>query len=278
MKNDALGDRMKLLENAEAGRRLMPCLPAFARIDGRAFHSFTRGMRRPYDERFSNLMQATTKWLIGETCAVIGYTQSDEITLAWYEPDSRSQIFFDGRIMKMTSQLAALTTVYFNLGILNYFEISEAALLYRKLPTFDARVWNVPTLEEGTNVFLWREQDAVRNSLQMAARSVYSHNECNLKDGRDLHDMLFAKGINWDNYPAFFRRGTYVRRRKVCRKMTPAEMDTLPPLHNARKNPDLEIERHEVAALELPILSKVVNRVDVLFRGAEPITSDMTGV
>src|SRR3990167_4790930 len=104
--NDNLGNRMKSYES-EYDRRLMKLLPAFARIDGSAFHNFTKGMNRPYDTRLSDLMIDTTAWLVRETNACMGYSQSDEITLAWYSPDNISQIYFDGRICKMNSILAA---------------------------------------------------------------------------------------------------------------------------------------------------------------------------
>lgn len=112
MKDD-LGDRMKLYESMEAGRRLMPLLPALARIDGRAFHSFTRGMARPFDATFSACMVDTTAALVRDTGACMGYTQSDEITLAWHSRNAHSKIWFDGRVAKMTSQLAAQATLIF---------------------------------------------------------------------------------------------------------------------------------------------------------------------
>src|SRR5215471_4222370 len=80
---DGLAERMKRYEATEAGRRLMPLLPALARLDGRAFHNFVRGLARPYDKRLSDLMIDTATFLVRETNAVAGYTQSDEITLAW---------------------------------------------------------------------------------------------------------------------------------------------------------------------------------------------------
>src|ERR1700741_264409 len=108
---DAFGDRMKLYEMTEAGRRLMPLVPVMARIDGRSFSGFTRKLERPYDKRLSDLMIETTRWLVEITVACMGYTQSDEISLTWYSESSESQVFFDGRIQKMVSQLASLATV-----------------------------------------------------------------------------------------------------------------------------------------------------------------------
>jgi tRNA(His) 5'-end guanylyltransferase len=263
---DALGDRMKLYEMTEAGRRLMPLLAVLARIDGRGFSGFTRRLERPYDKRLSDLMIETTRWLVEQTVACMGYTQSDEISLTWYADNMASQIFFDGRIQKMVSQLAALATVKFN-SLLPTFLPAEYA---KKLPTFDARVWNVPNLVEGANVFLWREQDATKNSISMAARAHFSQKSLMKKNSAEMQEMLWQKGVNWNDYPAFFKRGTFVQRRSVRRPFKAEEMDKLPPLHEARKNPDLVIERSEVPILDMPPFGKVVNRPEVIYFGEEP--------
>lgn len=258
-----------MYEGMESDRRLLPLLPAMARIDGRAFHTLTRNTKRPYDENFSKLMMQTTKLLVEETNACIGYTQSDEISLCWYSDNIKSEIFFGGRIQKMVSQLAALTTAFFNDLLL------KAPLEYRcQLPTFDSRVWNVPTLVEGANVFLWREMDATRNSISMAAQSMFSCKELHLKDTSEMQEMMFQQGTNWNDYPAFFKRGTYFQKRKILKKFSVEELEKLPPKHAARSNPELMIERSEVRRVEMPPFGTVANRVDVIFFGAEPVTKE----
>lgn len=263
--NDDLGDRMKLYESAEAGRRLMPLLPILARIDGRAFHSFTRGMARPFDPTFSACMLDTTVELVRHTGACMGYTQSDEITLAWHSETMQSQVWFDGRVAKMTSQLAAQATLIF------YRLVLERMPQYAdRLPTFDARVWSVPNRTEGANCFLWREWDATKNSITMAASAHYSHRELQGRNGRDKHDMLHAKGVNWNDYPALFKRGAYVQRRQTTAPFTAEEIDALPPKHFARTNPALVVERSVVAVLDMPPFGSVSNREAVVFDGARP--------
>jgi tRNA(His) guanylyltransferase len=257
---------MKLYESAEAGRRLMPLLPAIARLDGRAFHSFVRGLAKPFDKRLSDLMIDTATFLVRETNAIIGYTQSDEITLAWVPDGFDSQIFFDGRVQKMTSMLAALCAVHFNRW-LPAFLLAEYA---ERFPVFDCRVWNVPTLEEAANTFLWRELDATKNSISMAARSYYDHAAIHDKNGSEMQEMLWQKGVNWNDYPAFFKRGTYIRRCTVKRAFTAAELDALPPKHAARSNPALIVERTECIPLDMPPLVKVENRAGMLFREEKP--------
>lgn len=265
--SDGLGDRMKMYEGVESDRRFLPMLPVIARLDGKGFSKFTKGFERPYDKRMSDAMIKTTRYLVEETNANCGYCQSDEITLGFYSSDWKSQIWFDGRIQKMASVLAAKCSVYFNLAIENEIQCSSD-----KMPVFDCRVWQLPTLEEATNTFLWRELDATKNSISMAASHYYSHTELMNKCGSDKQEMLHKVGINWNDYPAFFKRGTYLQRKKFSRKLTVEELEDLPPMHHARKNPDIIVERGQVVSLDIPPLTKVINRSDVIFFGAEPIT------
>lgn len=267
---DGLGDRMKLYEGAEAGRRLMPLLPALARIDGRSFHSFTRGMDRPFDSTFSACMVDTTAALVRDTGACMGYTQSDEITLAWHSRTTQSQIWFDGRVAKMTSQLAAQATLIFYRLVLE-----RMPQFADRLPTFDARVWNVPNQAEGANVFLWREWDATKNSLSMAASAYYSHTALMGKSSQQKHEMLHAKGVNWNDYPALFKRGAYVQRRTVVAPFSADDLDRLPHKHAARANPALVVERSGCHTLDMRPLGSVTNREAVIFDGAEPVVGNL---
>lgn len=263
---DSLGDRMKWYEKRYTPS-LMPLVPVIARIDGRAFHTFTRGLPRPYDERLSKLFVETTKHLVSETNACCGYTQSDEISLVWYTNSPESEIFFGGKLSKMLSVVCSLATGYFNQQLSRF--IPERS---NTLAIFDNRVFEVPSLTEAANYFVWREQDATRNSVSMAARSVYSHNECHSKNSSELQEMLFQKGINWNDHPRFFKRGTYVRRREVQRAFTPDELANLPPKHAARTNPDLSIRRTVVMEEDFPPLTQIKNRAGVILLGEDPIT------
>lgn len=272
--DDAFGDRMKAYEMAEAGRKLMTDrIPVIARLDGKNFSKFTKGLARPYDERLSRLMIYVTRYLVEWSGAACGYTQSDEITLGWYQNDFKSQMMFDGRVQKITSVTAAVASGAFVIGLKD--NIPEKA---DQVVAFDCRAWNVPNLDEGANCFLWREQDATKNSISMAARHYYSHNQLHEKTGPEMQEMLFQKGVNWNGYPNFFKRGSYVQKRTVTRKFTTEELDALPPLHNARKTPDLEFERTEYNVLDIPPLSKIVNRPGLLFFGEAPVLAAETAV
>lgn len=261
----SLGDRMKWYERRYA-HVVMPMIPVLARIDGRGFSKFTSGLARPYDERMSRLMIDVTKYLVEQTNARCGYTQSDEISLVWLAEDPDAELFFGGKLLKMTSVVGSLATAYFNKLLPE--RLPEKA---GSLPVFDNRVWEVPADFEAANYFIWREQDAVRNSIQGAARSMYSHGECSNKNGSELQEMMFQKGTNWNDYPAFFKRGTYVRRRVVERSFTAEELKNLPPKHEAIKNPDAVVRRTVVMEESFPQLTQIINRTEVILMGADPI-------
>lgn len=147
METSNIGDRMKFYEHANMPEKFLPLCPVMARIDGRTFHSFVQGLERPYDARLSQMMIDTTKYLVQETNACMGYCQSDEISLCWYTNSVDCQIFFDGKISKIISQLAAMTSVRFYEMCLERLP----AIYAKKRPTFDCRAWNVPTKSEACN-------------------------------------------------------------------------------------------------------------------------------
>lgn len=274
MVNDDFGDRMKFLEQAEAGRQLMPLLPIIVRLDGKSFHSWTKGMKRPYDERMSNLMMDVTRKLVDKTDAKIGYTQSDEISLVLYSDDYKSQVFFDGKIQKLVSVIASMTTAIFNDSVHFHFP-NPPCFNSGKMPLafFDCRVWAVPNKWEASNSILWREQDASKNSISMAARSFFSHKQLHEKSGPEMQEMMFQEhGVNWNDYPTFFKRGVFYQRRKVLRPFTQEELEKIP--EKFRPNPDDKIERSEIRRLEMPKFSTVINRNEVVFDGADPITAE----
>lgn len=270
MGKDNLGDRMRLYEQAEAGRMCLPLLPVLARLDGKCFHNLTRNLERPYDKRFSDLMIDTTKQLVDESNARLGYTQSDEINLVFYSDNIKSEIFFNGKIQKMVSVLSSMATAYLNQKLPDYLPDNT-----KHIALFDCRIWTVPNLVEAANAILWREQDATKNSISMAAQSVYSTKQLHGKSGGEQQEMLFVKGINWNDYPAFFKRGTFIQRKTRSMKFTSVEIDKLPPKHEARTNLDLEIERSIVELVDVPPFNQVINRVEVIFDGEFPIIKEL---
>lgn len=266
VEKDSLGNRQKWYEGRYTLHTLMPMIPVMARIDGRCFSTFTKGLKKPYDERLSRLMIDTTKHLVEQTDARCGYTQSDEITLTWLAENDESELLFGGKLLKIVSVVGAIASVYFNKELAS--RIPEKAKLS---PVFDNRAWEMPSLREATSNFLWREIDATKNSVSSAVRCYYSHSQVHKKNRAERMEMLFQKGVNWNDYPNYFKRGTYVRRRVLEREFTTEELKALPAKHHAHMSPDLKVRRSVVMAEDFPPLTKIVNREDVIFFGADPV-------
>ena len=221
--HDALGNRMKKYE-AVPKANLIRRMPVAIRIDGKAFHTFTRGFEKPFDFILINAMQQTTKALCKniQGC-VFGYTQSDEITLILIDYQTlETDAWFDNEVQKICSISASMATMYFN----KFFkEIAHDFMLTKTLKEdyvlvllkaiekgamFDSRCFNIPK-EEVCNLIYWRQLDATRNSIQMVGQANFSHKQLQNKSCNMIQDMLHEqKGINWNDYPITCKRGTAI--------------------------------------------------------------------
>lgn len=243
--NDELGKRMKIFYEQIPKVKLMRRTPVIIRIDGKAFHTFTKGFARPFDEILIKTMQETTKYLCEniQGC-VLGYTQSDEISLVLVDYQRfETAAWFDYEIQKMCSVAASMATMAFNkifpdnidrayqeefykLGLdqednfsgkEDYSKVQEELkkkydIYYDKVnkAMFDARVFNIPK-EEVTNCIYWRQIDAARNSVQMVGQANFSYKELHCKTCSNIQDMLMEqKGINWNDFPTYQKRGACV--------------------------------------------------------------------
>ena len=269
MDTTSLGDRMKSYEAAETSRRLMPLLPAYVRLDGRSFTRFTKDMDKPFDRDMVAVMVETTKRLVHETDACLGYTQSDEISLVLYRDQFKSQHIFDGKLFKMTSVLAGMASTIFLMQYMIKFKDS----LPTPLPVFDCRVFNLPNKAEAANMILWREQDATKNAITSAARydGGFSHKAILGKNGAEKQEMLMEKGINFNDYPTYFKRGTFVRRVQVKENLPDEVWNNIPDQHKPESR---LVDRHRLVEVDMPIFSRVINREEVIFQGAGPITEE----
>jgi tRNA(His) guanylyltransferase len=221
-KKDTFGDRIKEFESAAAKVMLDEDQPLCVRIDGKAFHTYTHGLARPYDERLSNAMVETMNFLVEKTDARVGYTQSDEISLVYFKTAPHQQSYFGSRVQKLVSVLASMATAKFNDVV--HKTIPEKA---EGFAFFDCRVWNVPTLQDAADVFLWRHDDARKNAISMAAYAYYSHKQLMHKNSGEKIAMLKDKEIDFDAYPDFFKTGTYAMRAHQRVQMD-EQMKTLP--------------------------------------------------
>jgi tRNA(His) guanylyltransferase len=266
-KHQTLGDRCKFFEkNFGNGSYLFNTIPTLARIDGRNFHTFCKKLKKPYDERLSFLMMETAKYVMREAEAIWCFVQSDEISLCWLAERNDTQIFFDGKVQKMVSQLSALATRFFNKNLAE--KIPEKA---DNEVLFDARVWNVPSKEDALAYAQWRQIDATTNAVSMAAHSQFSAKELHGVGSNNMQEMLWQKGINFNDYPTFFKRGTFFRKVKRKIAFSAEEISKLPSKHEVFKNPNLQIDRNVIELLDIRPLQKVTNGIEVLFYGANPI-------
>lgn len=203
--NDSLEDRMKIYEDINRFH-LIPRSYAFVRIDGKSFHSYCKNLNRPFDKGFMDDMDATAVYLCENVQnAKLGFVQSDEISLLLCDFDTLTTAqFFDGNIQKISSVVASMATAKFNelradrqvkYAIENDIDMSVSDRW--PLAMFDGRCWNVPNNVEAMNVFRWRQQDCIRNSVSMVSQSNFSHKELHGKSQVDMHEMLHQKGVNW---------------------------------------------------------------------------------
>lgn len=213
MNKDNLGSRMKTYE-ATTKNFLLRRTPVIIRIDGRAFHTYSKRFNKlvpnaetPFNEYMHELMVVTTKELVnGIQNCVFGYTQSDEISLLLRDWDqNETQQWFGGSVQKIVSVSASIATAAFN-----YWNHREqyTPKNFSDMAQFDSRVYNLPEAEV-VNYFIWRQQDASRNSVQMLGHHHFSQREMHGKSNSEVQDMLMLqKNINWDDLPTWMKRGT----------------------------------------------------------------------
>lgn len=204
---DPIGDRMKQQYEDRARFYLPRRTYTILRVDGKSFHTYTRGYSKPYDFGLMRAMDDTAQFLCEEIQgARLAYIQSDEISVLLTDFEKiTSSAWFDGNIQKMASVAAALATGRFNERI---HSIMDNGIEFQaKTAFFDARVFSIPDPIEVENYFVWRQQDATRNSISMAAQSMFSHKELHGKDSSEQQEMMFQKGVNWNSYASRAKRG-----------------------------------------------------------------------
>lgn len=264
-----LEEKMKYFEELSTPKNFLPLLPIIVRLDGQNFSKFCKDLEKPFCAEFRSLMTETTLSLMERTSAKFGYTQSDEISLILYSDTYESSIYFHGRYEKIISSLASYCSVYFKEAMKRFLPQKQ-----NELPTFDCRAFSVPTLSEACNYIRQREIDCERNSVSMLARSHFSAGRLFEKTTAEIRTMLLEeKEINWDNLENRFKYGVLMQKRKIKQKFSADEIEKLPEKHNARKDPNLEIERTEIRNLNLkiPKFELIKNKIAVVFYEQEPI-------
>lgn len=198
--SDSLGDRMKA-QYEDRTRYFLPRRTyTILRVDGKAFHTYTRGCEKPFDQPLINAMLKAGIEVCRDVMGVeFGYHQSDEISFLLTDfANTKTEAYFDGNIQKIVSVAASIMTSAFNEG-------------RSKSANFDARVFTIPDYVEVENYFLWRQKDWERNSLQMLCRAHFSHKQLHGKGSADMHEMLHGVGVNWAELPAHHKNGSVLR-------------------------------------------------------------------
>lgn len=198
---DPLGDRMKSSYEHRARHHLPRRTYTAIRLDGKAFHTYTRDLARPYDEGLLDDMATAARFLCEQVSgAKLAYAQSDEISLVLTDFDTpRTEAWFDGNLQKVVSVSASLLTARFN-------ELRPGRLAF-----FDSRAFTIPDPAEVVDYLVWRQQDATRNSISMAAQAHFDHARLHGRSSGEMQDMLWSEhGVNWNDYDPRFKRGTVV--------------------------------------------------------------------
>lgn len=272
-KKDSLGDRMKENYENRSKTYLVRRMPVIIRLDGKAFHTFTKGFKRPYDEILHKTMNETMRYLCEniQGCK-LGYTQSDEITLLLTDYDTLdTDAWFDNNVQKICSVSASMATMVFNDVFSEQyhnkmFEEEDPTInpyfdtLFAKLnkAMFDSRCFNIPK-EEVTNCFIWRQQDATRNAIQMLGQCNFSHKELQGKSCNDIQDMLMTqKGINFNDMPTEFKRG-------VCCIKEEYYPDPMPGYENCEIDAT-SVRTRWVLDKEIPIFTQDRDYIENTFR------------
>jgi len=249
-KKDSLGDRMKTYYEKRTQTFLPRRSYSILRLDGKAFHTYTRGLNRPFDNDFMNHMDETAKYLCANISgAQFAFVQSDEISILVTDfKKLTTQAWFDNNVQKMVSVSASLATAKFNelrtrhallqnqenfyneldvdIKIANdkggrrnksrALQSNQQCFNEQKLAVFDSRVFTVPCRTEVENYFIWRQQDTVRNSISSVAQSMFSQKELHGVSTKEMQELIFKKsGVNWNNYNAFCKRGRLITKKLI---------------------------------------------------------------
>jgi tRNA(His) 5'-end guanylyltransferase len=239
-------------------------MPIYARIDGRGFSRFTKGMNRPFDPRMTKAMAFTAEHLVEQTHAVAAYVQSDEISLLW-APATGGQVFFGGKPFKLTSVLSGLATAAFTRALL--VDPDGLDTFAHLMPHFDCRIVQ-PARSDAVSFFSWRGQDARRNAISQIARAHFSHKSLQGKSSLQMKDMLSEIGVTAEDFDPASLNGTLMLRRTEKRSLTEAELTRIPEAHRPAPGDlfDRGVVRHHTATHP----GRIDNLDAALFDGANP--------
>lgn len=269
MDKSSLGDRMKRYEKASRVT-LTGRLPLIIRLDGKAFHTLTKKLDKPYDVQFKDLMLHTAKHLLENIMGCkLAYVQSDEISLLLTDYDKlETEAWYDKQLQKIVSVSASIATAYFNKYYNNFIDDTK---IIKDVGLFDSRAFVLPK-EEVCNYFIWRQNDATRNSIQGLGQAHFSQKEMNGISNNDVQDkLMLEKGINWNDTESYFKRGGCVV--KDC--MVTIDND-IPQFTKDRKYIDQYVYITDVDSIGRQMRCKASHLLEESNEITPPYTSEMS--
>lgn len=273
---ETLADCMKKYEAVTTEMCLVPRLPIYARVDMRAGHSFCKNLDKPFDKAYTDAMKAATAYIVEKTNAALGYCQSDEASFVWLDS---TKVPFETRLFKLQSVLASMfTAAFFNACLGTKIESRARRITCTSFPSFDCRVCNMPSLDECTNMVLWRERDSIKNSITLLALEHFSTKQIDKKNSADKIKMLADIGVDYFSVLApEQRRGSYFRRELYSKVLAAEDLAAIPEKNwpEPDSSGERKVTRSHVVEFSLGApLEDVQNKVNALFFKEEPVVAD----
>jgi tRNA(His) 5'-end guanylyltransferase len=251
---DTLGDRIKS-KYEDVFRNSIPQRTfAVIRIDGKAFHTFTKTLEKPHSAELSEAMDHAAQVLCKEMMGCkLAYGQSDEYSflLTDFEKEE-SEMWFNGNIQKIVSVSSSIFTAAFN----DHWEKVRPMSFKPRLAMFDARVFVIPSRNDVFQYFLWRQKDASRNSLTMLASCHFSHKQLHGQDRDAKHELLQSVGVKWTDWPTSFRHGRVVRRVSQQRTVSYVHKKTKEKISKDVEESVWQVDR------EIPVFTRTSDYLD----------------
>ena len=265
--NTLLEVRMKTYEAVTTETKLIERLPIYARIDMRAGHTWCRGLQKPFDQNYAAAMRGATKYIVEETGAVVGMTQSDEASFVWLDD---TKVPFGTRLFKLQSVLASMFTAAF---MRQYINANMPDMIMKCLPSFDCRVLNMPSLTEAANMITWRSMDSVKNSITLLALEYFSNKQIHGKNGEEKIRMLTEKGVDYFALPEEYRIGAFFRRETYKKTLSSEELAKIPEKQRVLdENGEMIVVRSHVVLFSPGMqLNEMANKEGFLFMGETPV-------
>ncbi len=256
---DTLSELVKSFEEQTTAQAAKQTNIVMVRCDGMGFSKWTKSLKNPFNQHLKDVMAETAKKVFDRLGAKIAYSASDEITFVLINSNNLSQHYGGGRFHKIVSHAAVTASDAFNKSVSELLPEKSS-----NTATFDARAWEVDSIEKAALCLLARQASCIRNSVFMLARDNYSHNSIQGLGVRELKSKMANDNIFWDDLPDWAKRGFIIGKKKEIMKLSEDEIKMLPEKHLLRRNPNALIIRNEISELENPITMDINSNISLL--------------